>query len=304
MATTFTGLSEAQIDDVIIGAIQAMLPYFRAFSTQLDHPEGLVKGNSYIVPLIGALTVGDKTPGTLATASGSVTGVSVEADKFKAAAFEAIEGTISARLLATWWPEQIREAAKSVAAQCVDGALNLVTAANFGSTEGEDVITQALSGMDVGTLADLRTAAKNKLKGIPGAFLCNAAVGSKLITLEQMVYALAIADNRNSIADGRIPGGVLGYDAYEYVDLPSNSENLVAAVIGRSALAVVAGAPEQIITSGQGNVAYRRIVEEPESGLSLQYTEVVDGGGKITAELGLLYGAKKGQDAAVRLVTA
>ena len=303
MATTFTGLSEAQIDDVIIGAIQAMLPYFRAFSTQLDHPEGLVKGNSYIVPIIGNVTVADKTPGTLAGASGGVTGVPVEVDSFKAASFEAVEGVIPARLMATWWPEQIKEAALAVAQSCVDGALGLVTAANYGSGSG-DVVTEALADFDIDTLGDIRAKAKAKLKNVPGAFLCGPAIASKLVTMQQIVLALAIADDRNSIADGKIPGGMLGYDAYEYADFPGNSENLVAAVIGRSAIAVAAGAPEQLITSGQGEVAYRRIVEEPDSGLSLQYTEAVFAGGKVTAELGLLFGVAKGQNAVVRLVTA
>lgn len=303
MATTYTGLSEAQIDDYIIGAIQAILPYFRAFSTQLDHPEGLIKGNTYIVPIVGNLSVADKTPGTLATASGSVTGVGVEVDTFKAAAFDAIEGVISSRLLAAWWPEQIREAAVAVAQSCVDSALGLVTAANYGSTSA-DVVTESLANFDIDTLGDIRAAAKAKLKNVPGAFICNSAIASKMTVMQQIVLALAIADDRNVIADGRIPGGMLGYDAYEYSDLPGNSENLVAAVIGRSAIAVAAGAPEQIITSGLGDVAYRRIVTEPASGLSLQYTEVVKGGGTITAELGLLFGVKKAQNAVVRLVTA
>ena len=303
MATTYTGLSEAQIDDYIIGAIQAILPYFRAFSTQLDHPEGLIKGNTYIVPVVGNVSVANKTPGTLATASGSVTGVGVDVDTFKAAAFDAVEGVISSRLLAAWWPEQIKEAAVAVAQSCVDSALGLVTAANYGSTSA-DVITESLANFDIDTLGDIRAAAKAKLKNVPGAFICNSAIASKMAVMQQIVLALAIADDRNVIADGRIPGGMLGYDAYEYSDLPGNSENLVAAVIGRSAIAVAAGAPEQIITSGLGDVAYRRIVTEPASGLSLQYTEVVKGGGTITAELGLLFGVKKAQDSVVRLVTA
>lgn len=298
MATSFTGLSEAQIDDIIIEAILSMLPYFGAFSTQLDHPEGLVKGNDYIVPIVGALTVGNKTPGTLVTPSGSVTGVPVTVNTFKGAAFEAIEGELSARLVAAWWKKQIAAAAVVVAQTCVDAALGLVTAANYGSGDG-DVVTDA--DFDTDTIVALRAAAKNKLNSVPGAFICNALTASRLIALQQVVIALAEA--RNAVSEGVIPGRLVGYPAYEYVDLPHNSEHLVAAVIGQSAIAVAAGAPEQLISSGEGDVRYRRIIAEPESGLSVQYTEVVQGGGKVIAELGLLFGVKKAQDAVVRLVT-
>ena len=302
MATTFTGLSEAKMDEVIIGSIQAMLPYFGAFSTQLDHPEGLVKGNTYIVPVIGDLTVADKTPGTLVTPSGSVSGVNVVVNAFKGAAFEAVEGEISRRLLAAWWEKQVAEAAKAVAQQCVDAALALVTADNFGDTSADKVV-QALNGFSTATLADIRAAARKKLKNVPGAFLCNPDVGSKLVTLEQLVYALAIAGDKDVISSGEIPGSVVGYPAFEYVGFPGNSEHLVAAVIGKSALAIAAGAPEQILSSGDGEVTYRRVVTEPDSGLSIQYTEAVNAGGKVIAELGLLYGVKKAQNSVIRLVT-
>lgn len=296
MATTFTGLSEAMIDDKIIGSIQAVLPMLSVFSTQLDHPEGLVQGNTYKVPIIGALTVANKTPGTLVTTSGSLTAASVTASNFKGASFEAIEGTISKRVMGNWWGAQVAEATKAVAATIVDGALGLVTSTNF-ATE----VTVTPASLSADDLASIRAAAKGKLKSMPGAFLCNSVVASRLITLQQVVLALAIADNRNSLADGKIPGGVVGYQAYEYVDMPTA---LPAAVIGQGALAVVAGAPEQLITSGEGDVAYRRIVTEPESGLSLQYTEAVFAGGKVQCEIAAIYGAAKGIDAAVRVVTA
>lgn len=295
MATTFTGLSEAQIDDKIIGSIQAVLPMLSAFSTQLDHPEGLVQGNTYKVPVIGALTVGNKTAGTLVSAGGSLTAASVVASNFKGASFEAIEGTISKRVMGNWWGAQVAEATKAVAKAVVDGALGLVTSTNFAT---DVAITPASFSID--DLAAIRAAAKGKLKDMPAAFLCNATVASRLITLQQVVLALAIADNRNSLADGKIPGGVVGYQAYEYADMPTG---LNAAVIGQGALAVVAGAPEQLITSGEGDVAYRRIVTEPESGLSLQYTETVKSGGTVSCEIAVIYGAAKALDAAVRVVT-
>lgn len=299
MATTFTGLSEAKIDDVIVMAIRSILPYLGSFSTQLQHPEGLVKGNSYTVPVDGAATVADKTPGVLVSASGSLSGVPVLVDKFKGASFEALEGSVDVRVIEAWWTKKIMSTAAVVAQSVVDSALALVTAANYGATAA-DVVTDA--DFDRDTVKAIRTAARKKLKNVGGAFICGPDVASSLIDMQQVV--IAISEGRNALRDGRIPGQLLGYDAIEYVGFPANGENLVAAVVGQSAIAVAAGAPQQLITSGEGEVAYRRIVEEPETGLSLQYTEAVEAGGRRVAELALLFGVKKAQDAVVRLVTA
>jgi hypothetical protein len=303
MATTFTNLSEAQLDDIVIPAIQSMLPYLNAFSTRTAYDQGLLLGSTYKVPIIGNLTRKNKTPGSPVDSTGSLTGVDVTVSKFPADSFDANEGEIPASLMATWWPEQMREACIDVAQQVVDDALALVTASNYGSGSG-DVVTEALADFDIDTLGDIRAKARAKLQRMRGAFICGPDIASKLVTMQQIVLALAIADDRNSIADGKIPGGVLGYDAYEYTAFPDNDENLVAAVIGRGAIAIAAGAPDQLISTGEGDVAYRRVFEEPESGLRIQYTETVHGAGKRKAEVAILEGVAKGQDAVVRLVTA
>lgn len=305
MATSFTGLSEAQLDEQIIGAIQSILPMLSAFSTRLDATAdgGLVLGNSYIVPIIGDVTVSDKTPGTLVGASGSVTGVAVVANKFKGASFEAIEGSVSAKLLAAWWSEQIREAMHSVAASVVNDALGLLTEENYG-TGAYNQIIEALADVDADTLQAIREYSSMKLKGKRAAFICAPSLASRLLTLGQVVYAYGIADRENLVRDGQLPDTLVGHRAMEYVDFPGNGENLVGAVVAQSAIAVVAGAPSQVLESGMGDITYRRIVEEPESGLSVQYTETASAGGKISAECAIMYGVKKAQDAAVLVATA
>ena len=127
---------------------------------------------------------------------------------------------------------------------------------------------------------------------------------SRLFKRAGLGFLLGMVLGRNPFVDGEIPGQLLGYRAFEYVDMPDNGENLAAAVVGKPAIAITAGAPSQLIQSGDGDVRYRRVIEEPDSGLSMQYTEVVQGGGKIIVELGVLYGVKKAKDAVVRLVTA
>jgi hypothetical protein len=306
MATSFTGLSEAQLDDKIVGAIQAALPYFDLFSTRLEPMEGdggIVIGNDYIVPVVGDVTVADKTPGTLATPSGSVSGVPVRASSFKAAAFEAIEGSVSARLMAAWWGEQVTEAVRAVAASVVNAALDNLTESNYG-TGAYNQVVEALADVDADTIQAIREYAAKKLKGKTASLICAPSLGSRLMTIGQVVYAYGIADKENVVKSGLLPDTLIGHRAFEYVDFPDNSENLVGAVVAKSAIAIVAGAPSQLIGSGQGEVVYRRIIEEPDSGLSLQYTEAVSAGGKVTGEVAVAYGTAKAQNAAVLIATA
>lgn len=300
MAFTHSGLSEAQVDDQIIGALQAVAPKLDIFS-RLFPGKGLVKGNSYKVPVLGATTITDKTGGTIATANGSITGAAVEANKFKGVSWEFIEGEMAAELLPGFFAEQMKEAAQSVACAVIDQALAVLTEANFG-TGGNNQIVDA--DFDTDTLIALRNAAKGKLKDMPASFICNSGCASNLLALNQFVSALAVANGKNYFETGKLPSGILGYDAYEYVNMPNNSESLVGAIVGKGAIAVVAGAPEQVITAGKGDVTDRRIITDPVSGLSVQYTEAIGAGGKIVGEVACIFGAAKAQDAAVLLATA
>lgn len=291
MATTVSGLSEAQLDDQLITAIRSKLPFVELFSTRLDFAgEGLVKGNTYIVPVQGVMNVSDKTPGTLVASSGSLTGASVVANGFKGVSWSAAEGGISARLLANWFAQQIPLAVAQVGGAIVDAAIGLLTSTNF-----TQEVTDA--AFDLDTVAELRKAAHKKLKDMPGAFLCGPDVAAELSKVQPVAEILALVEKHNVYTDGRIPGSVIGYDAFEYRGWGSTACD--AAVVGKGAIALVAGAPEQIISAGSGNVVYRRLIEDPESGLTLQYTEAVDAGGTITGEVACVYGVAKATDNAV-----
>lgn len=305
MAMTISGLSEAQLDDQLIAAIQANVPLLDAFSTVLEgEGDGLVVGDSHIVPVVGALTISDKTAGTTAAANASLTGKPVTVSAFKGVSWELKEGGVNPKLAAAYMTEQAREGVAKIAQAVVDAALALVTASNYGSSAGTDKVVEALADFDLDTIAALRAAAKAKLKGQPAAAILNSAVASKVLTLSPVVMAQAVAQGKDAFAAGAaLPTSLFGYRAFEYCDMPGNGENLVGAIIGKGAIAIVAGPPGQLITSGQGNVAYRRIVTDPESGLGVQYTETVDGGGKVTGEVAVCYGAAKAIDAVVRLVT-
>lgn len=306
MAMTISGLSEAQLDDQLIPAIQANVPLLDAFSVRLEGEggEGLVVGNSYIVPVVGALTVSDKTAGTTATANASLTGKSVAASAFKGVSWELKEGQVAAKLAGAYMAEQAVEGVSKIAQVVVDAALGNLTAANYGNSSGTDKIVEALADFDLDTIAAFRAAAKTKLKGAPGCVILNSYYASKALTLSPVVMAQAVTQGKDVFAAGAaLQTSLFGYRAFEYCDLPGNSENLGGAIIGKGAIAIVAGAPDQLITSGQGDVAYRRIVTDSDSGLGVQYTESVIAGGKITGEVAIIYGTAKAIDAAVRLVS-
>ena len=299
MPTTITNLSTAELDDAIIQALHTVLPVFSAFSTRLNFERGLVLGSKIKVPVVGDLTVGNKTAGTLVSTSGSITGVDVTLDAFKGASWELAEGSIDAATAGEYWKGQIPVAVSKLAKTIVDAALANLTAANFAT----EVVVGATSTWTPATLAAIQTAADNKLLGGACNLLLGAEGANKLISLEQIVYAFAIANGANTLASGQLPTALSGMPAYKYVGMPT-AGNMLGAVISPAAIGIAAGAPSQIIRSGEGNVVERRIVEDPESGFSVQYTEAVDAGGKITGEVAAIYGSAKATDRVVRVVSA
>lgn len=89
-----------------------------------------------------------------------------------------------------------------------------------------------------------------------------------------------------------------------YEDFPSNSENLLGAVIGSGALAVAIARPGFFLQSGEGDIIDRRVITDPDSGLSCMYTSKASAGGTLSGEVALLFGVAKAQDAVVRVVSA
>ena len=301
MATTFSGLSEAQLDDNVIAEAKAILPFLAAFSTRLDFAgEALpVKDDTRKVMLVTDVTIGNKTPGMDTDGSGSVTGVNVTLDQFLSGAFDAIEGTISRRGMTAYFKKMLPRAANCLARKMVNEALGKVKAATF-----TNATTIDFSAFDTDTLTDIRAAAKAHIKDPFAMLLAGTKLAAKISGLAPVMYTYGL-NGSNIIADNGLPGKLIGFNAFEYDDLPNNGEQLEGVIIHPSAIAVAASAPDQLIESGQGDVAYRRIITEPESGLSLQYTESVMGKGVIHCELASLFGAATGVAAgAHRIVTA
>jgi hypothetical protein len=113
----------------------------------------------------------------------------------------------------------------------------------------------------------------------------------------------ATAGGNNALATGVLPQ-LIGMNTMAYAALPSNSQSLGGVVLGKAAIGAAVAPPDQLAASGEGDIVERRIITEPESGISVLYTMTASGGGTIAGECCLLYGVAKLQDAAVRLVGA
>ena len=300
MATTFTNLNTALIDDKIVEALKHVLPLLGMFS-HVILADDATTNNVIRVPIATDPGVGDKTAGTFKTADGSLVATDVTFDKFRAAGWDAVESTLAASQLANFWADKAAGAVYGVAKDLIDTALALVTATNYGDTSA-DKKTVAPADFAQMDLADLWAIAQTKIKRQDKVLLLNSAYAGALLGQSTLGLVFATAGN-NFIETGKIPS-LMGMNVAHYADMPSNSENLGGAVIGKAAIACAIARPGFFLNSGEGNIVERRVIAEPDSGLSAMYTVKADAGGTLSGEVAMLFGVAKAQDAVVRLLTA
>jgi hypothetical protein len=142
----------------------------------------------------------------------------------------------------------------------------------------------------------------NKIKRQDKVLILNTAYSAALAGLSNfpLVYAF---DGDNFLKTGKLPD-FMGMQVATYSAFPTNSQNLGGAVFGRAAILLGTARPSMLMSAGDGNIVDRRVITDPDSGLSVMYTMKADAGGTISGEICMLYGVAVGQDAVVRLVTA
>lgn len=300
MPSTVSGINQALVDANVVSALRNILPMLRAFSYVIEQDDRITS-DTVAVPLATDPTVGDKTAGTFKTTDGAISSATVTYNKFRAAAWDATESTMRPSLFPQYWADKSAGAVYGLAKDVIDYALSLVTAANYGNTDADKYVVAAA---DFGQedAANIWAKAVGKNKRQTNTFLMNTAYAAALFGSSNLALIYANAGD-NFLKSGQLPQ-FLGLNQMHYADMPSNSENLGGAVIGRAAIALAIARPGQLIASGQGNVTERRIITEPDSGLSVLYTEKADAGGTVAGEVSLLYGAAKAQNSIVRLLTA
>lgn len=300
MASTISNINTALVDERVVEALKSILPLFSAFSYQIELNDAIAS-DVVRVPLAVDPTVATKTPGTFLTATGSLTGVDVTVNNFRGAAWDATEGTMRPSLLPGYWADKAAGAVYGVAKDVIDTALALVTAANFGNTAADKMVV-APADFGQADAAEAWKLATKKIKRQGKTMLLNTDYASALFGGSQLALIYAQA-GENFIKSGMLPQ-FLGLNQMHYNDLPANSENLGGAVIGRAALAVALVRPSMLMAAGEGNIVDRRVITEPDSGLSALYTMKADAGGTISGEICLQFGVAKGQDSVVRIVGA
>lgn len=301
MASTLTNLNEAQVDEMVVAALRDVLPALRAFSTVIEM-EGAIQNDVRRVPIATDPSAQSKTAGTNPTANGTVVAIDVTLSNFYAASWDATEGKMPRKLFPAYWADKIAGGVYSLGSQVVGAGLALITAANYGSTENEDVLTVAPADFGQVELGLLYSAAKTKIKSREMSFGLNPAYAGSLLGNSNLGVIFANAGN-NFVATGVVPQ-LMGVPSWMYGAFPTNSQNLGAAMIGKGAIAIAIAPPDTLANAGDGDLIEQRIITEPESGLSVLYRTSFARGGTVTGSVELLYGVAKGQDAVVRVKSA
>jgi len=300
MASTFTNINQALVDQRVIEALRHVLPLFSMFSHIVEEDDRTV--NDVVrVPIAVDPTVGDKTAGTFKTTDGSLTGADVTYNKFRAAGWDAVESTLRASMLPTYWADKAAGAVYGVAKDVIDTALALVTSTNYGDTSADKLVVAPASFAqeDLGLLWEK---AQNKIKRQDKTFLMNSGYAGAL--LGQSTLGLVFATSGNNFIETGILPNLMGLKVAHYGDMPTNSQNLGGAVIGKAAIAAAIARPGFFLNSGDGDIVDRRVISDPESGLSAMYTVKASAGGTMSGEVAMLYGVAKAQDSVVRLLSA
>jgi len=300
MSSTISGINEAQVDARIIPALRSILPLLSMFSHVIEE-EDRITSDTVQVPVAVDPTIGNKTAGTFVAAAGELAGATVTYNRFRGGGWDAVEGTMRASLLANYWLDKAEGAVYGAAKDIVDYVLALITAANFGNTDADKLI---VAPADFGQLdaAQLWGKAKKKIKRQKQVFIMNTDFATALFGDSSM--ALINATSGKSLESAALPN-FLDMNQVHYSDFPTNSQNLGGAVIGSGALAVALAKPSMFIKSGDGDCDERRVITDPDSGISCMYTVKTSAGGTKSGEVTVLYGvATTGLGAVVRLVTA
>jgi len=295
MATTFATINQSLVDEQVVSALRVMKPMVSAFSYR-PVSEGKIKNDVVYVPLATDPTAQAKTAGTAVTDDGTVAGSAVTLSNHYASGWTANEGTMPASLFPSFWGDKIAGGVAALAKQVVDAALAIVTTTNYGSTEGTDEYTIAVGDFGLSDLTTLWQYAIAKIKGQKMSYGMNPAVAGAIFGESNIATTFAYSGT-NFIQTGAVPQ-LLGMNTWMYGAFPDNDQNLASAIFGQAAILVATSPVDPLFGSGDG-IIDRRVITDPETGISVLYTMYATGAGKVTGEVQLLYGVAKGQDSIV-----
>jgi hypothetical protein len=299
MATTISTINQSLVDQKVVAALRYMMPFLKTFSYQVT-ATGMIQSDVMYVPIATDPTAQSKTAGTTPTANGTVAGTSVTLSNFYAASWDATEGKIAGNLFENYWADKAAGGVYALAKQVIDATLGQLTTANFGHATADQLVCPT-ADFGQANLAQLWKLAEDKIRQREKSLGLNAAYAAALFG--QSTLALTYATGGNNFFSSGVVPQILGMPTWVYTAFPACGQNVGGAVIGRASLLLAAAPPSPLMSAGEGGIIDRRIITDPESGLSVLYTMKGEGGGTVTGEVELLYGVAVGQDAAVRLRT-
>lgn len=301
MATTLTGFNDSRLMGRMIASLKATLMSAKAVSFAADLGDGnagKTKGDTVNVPVMGAMTSTTRVLGAAGASQGSGTVVPVTLADPISAQWDTIDGATKAGTFEALAIEGVNAAAK--------GALNTIfavaTGANFGNTTADKLVCSSADfNMDqVGLALDK---AITKKVGADKSLVLNGAYATKLLT--NGTYALVLATTGDKSLQTGIMPPLMGMQSYMYSELPSNSENLVGLICGKTAIAAGMAPVKAQAQSGMGDLVFEQIVVDPETDLGFSYRVWYKSDeGKLFGRVELMITAVKVQDALVRIVSA
>jgi hypothetical protein len=300
MASTYTTLNDATVLDAVVSALKDDLVPVNAFSTATDLGQKAVN-DSVVVPVIGTYTATARTAGSTVTASGADAGTSVTLDQFYAAKWTVADGQIPQHLVATTFAQRAVNATHAVAKSVLDAAVALIIGSNYGTADGDKLVTAA-ADFGMSDLGLLYQKAKVKNLGAELALVLNAAYAGQLLGNSTLGLILATKGS-DALMSGQVPP-LMGMQTFVYPNM-GTTENLGGFVCDKSAIAVAMAAPSRATSGLSGDLEYYEIATDPDGSVVLEYKRWYDADtGVMAGQVSALYGVAKINNALVRLLSA
>lgn len=296
MANTLSGINLAQIAndtlDYLSYEFHPLRAFVRDFSTDIAQ-----KGTSVTTRVPSSTTTQDLSDGYDVTDMTS-TAKTITLDKFKGHVMGFTDLEVSKAGNVDWLQSVfIAPALESVLNVVMDDLLALVVAATYNSPAAE-VITAA--NFDVDEVADLaadlstvKVPKSERALLLPPTYY--ASIQKDTIVQDASSYGSADAVRDHAVRR------IHGFNAFEYSDIPTNSENLAAIALHPSALLLAARQPATPADPG----LQVENVTDPTTGLPLQFRAWYDPDlGSYKVSIGTLYGVAAGNTTALKRITS
>jgi len=307
MSNTYTNVNDTKVMSDVIAALNHGLTPTRVFTIDVGS-DPAVKNGTVQVPIASART-GETYNTTYESGNTTIAGQTVTLNTHLFCSGHITEEQAATSGVKLFEASMV-EAAYGLAAMVQNTIMNVITVANFGSTEDTDEETIPAASFDADAVSTIRNICTKNNKwrelrpGLIGALVLDGDYTSNLMS-DPAVRDLSAS------GDGVLSSGMLGrkygFDIYENNTIvsstPGSGENLVGFAVQPSA---IAAAIRPIQPLGGAALEFEGIVTDPDSEISLSYRRWVNTGtGDLWGTVTVLMGVNKVDgNRLVRIVSA